>query len=130
MDPNGKKEGRHEGLPFLRYNTYKDYHLMIFHCLSKDHCTLNMELLPNIGSERVTKLTEHGQGTVKNNQHADSPKELPQKLTPVFTIHRSTFGTLYDILLIGSRNLIEKPAAKQHNRVYQQTGGKSHEAEK
>ena len=30
MDPNGKKEGRHEGLPFLRYNTYKDYHLMIF----------------------------------------------------------------------------------------------------
>ena len=85
-----------------------------------------MELLPNIGSERVTKLTEHGQGTVKNNQHADSPEELPQKFTPVFTIHRSTFGTLYDILLIGSRNLIEKPAAKQHNRVYQQTGGKRH----
>ncbi|EEZ19405.1 hypothetical protein HMPREF0105_4200 [Bacteroides sp. 3_1_33FAA] len=33
MDPNGKKEGRHEGLPFLRYNTYKDYHLMIFQAL-------------------------------------------------------------------------------------------------
>lgn len=45
-------------------------------CLSKDYCIFNMEFFLNIGSERVMKFMEYGQGIVKNNQYVDFLEEL------------------------------------------------------
>ena len=39
-----KRKASLEGLPFLRYNTYKDYHLMIFQALP-------LRILPAVSSQ-------------------------------------------------------------------------------
>ena len=45
-----KRKAFLEGLPFLRYNTYKDYHLMIFQALPLinllNFLSLHLTLLP------------------------------------------------------------------------------------
>ncbi len=74
MDPNGKKEGRHEGLPFLRYNTYKDYHLMIFQALLPSNYQNNNNSMTTIPLHKISrKKSQFGKKPTKDRDLENNP---------------------------------------------------------